>query len=80
MSAALRDGFDAADILVRDVAEQHAQFLAVGSHGRSGFARAVLGSVTARAVRHAPCPVLVTGPACVAEPGDRDPSTGRATT
>jgi nucleotide-binding universal stress UspA family protein len=75
----LRDGFDAADTLVHDVAEQRAQFLAVASHGRSGLARAVLGSVTARAVRHVPCPLLVTGPACVVDGGERNPSAGVAT-
>ncbi len=31
----------------------------VGSHGRTGLRRAVLGSVAERIVRHAPCPVLV---------------------
>lgn len=30
----------------------------MGTHGRSGLARIVLGSVTEQVVRHAPCPVL----------------------
>jgi len=38
--------------------------LAVGSHGRSGLARTTLGSVSMSVVRHARCPVLVTGPQC----------------
>ena len=29
-----------------------------GSHGRTGLAHAVLGSVAERVVQHAPCPVL----------------------
>ncbi len=33
--------------------------LIVGSHGRTGVGRALLGSVAERTVRHAPCPVLV---------------------
>lgn len=33
----------------------------MGSHGRSGFRRAVLGSVSDYVVRHAPCPVVVQG-------------------
>ncbi len=33
--------------------------LVVGSHGRTGVGRALLGSVAERTVRHAPCPVLV---------------------
>jgi nucleotide-binding universal stress UspA family protein len=32
----------------------------VGSHGRTGLRRALLGSVAEKIVRHAPCPVLVT--------------------
>jgi universal stress protein A len=31
----------------------------VGTHGRTGLGRALLGSVAERVVRHAPCPVLV---------------------
>ncbi|MBL9017020.1 MAG: universal stress protein [Myxococcales bacterium] len=31
----------------------------VGSHGRTGVSRALLGSVAEKIVRHAPCPVLV---------------------
>ncbi|HET8937542.1 MAG TPA: universal stress protein [Polyangiales bacterium] len=33
--------------------------IVIGSHGRTGLARAMLGSVAERVVRHAPCPVLV---------------------
>jgi nucleotide-binding universal stress UspA family protein len=37
--------------------------LVVGTHGRSGLAHALLGSVAERLVRTAPCPVLVVKPA-----------------
>jgi len=33
--------------------------IVISTHGFSGVARALLGSVTERVVRHAPCPVLV---------------------
>lgn len=33
--------------------------LVIGSHGRSGFEKLLLGSVTERVVRKAPCPVMV---------------------
>ena len=33
--------------------------IVMGSHGRTGVAHAVLGSVAERVVRYAPCPVLV---------------------
>jgi len=31
----------------------------IGSHGRRGIKRAVLGSVAEAVMRHAPCPVMV---------------------
>jgi nucleotide-binding universal stress UspA family protein len=36
-----------------------ADVIVVGSHGRTGFGRLLLGSVSEHVVRHAPCPVLV---------------------
>ena len=51
-------------------ASTEAQLLVVGSHGRSGLAEAVLGSVAHYCVRHASCPVLVI-PAALADPAVR---------
>ncbi|MCB0970629.1 MAG: universal stress protein, partial [Acidimicrobiales bacterium] len=42
--------------------ERQASAVVLGSHGRGGFKRAVLGSVSDHVVRHAPCPVIVVGP------------------
>lgn len=36
-----------------------AGLIVVGTHGRTGLTRAMLGSVAERVMRHAPCPVLV---------------------
>ena len=38
---------------------EHADLVIMGSHGRTGLAHIVLGSVAERVVRHASCPVLV---------------------
>ncbi len=40
--------------------EREAAAVVLGSRGRSGFKRALLGSVSDHVVRHAPCPVVVT--------------------
>ena len=47
-----------------------ADLLVMGSHGRSGFKRFVLGSVTERTLRKACCPVLIVPPAA----DDHDPA------
>jgi nucleotide-binding universal stress UspA family protein len=52
--------------VIRDVAlEPGVQMLALATHGRTGLARAVLGSVTAAVVHRSPVPVLVVRPAGV---------------
>jgi nucleotide-binding universal stress UspA family protein len=33
--------------------------IVIGTHGRTGLAHVLLGSVAEKVVRHAPCPVLV---------------------
>lgn len=59
----LVDGYDAADTLSAKALAEHVAVVAVASHGRTGVTRVLLGSVAMRTVRHAPCPVLVVGPA-----------------
>ncbi len=39
-----------------------ARAVIIGSRGRGGLKRALLGSVSDHVVRHAPCPVVITGP------------------
>ena len=50
-------------------ADVSASAIVMGSRGRGGLKRAVLGSVSDYVVRNAPCTVLVTGDQGVAEPG-----------
>jgi nucleotide-binding universal stress UspA family protein len=39
--------------------EQKADMIVLGSHGRTGLRRLLMGSVTEKVIGHAPCPVLV---------------------
>lgn len=41
-----------------------ADLLVIGTHGRRGFEHLLLGSVTEKELRRAPCPVLTVGHAC----------------
>jgi nucleotide-binding universal stress UspA family protein len=50
---------DVATTICRVAEELPADVIIVGSHGRSGLKRMLLGSVSEHVVRHAPCPVLV---------------------
>jgi nucleotide-binding universal stress UspA family protein len=56
-----------AGTIVERAASLPADLLVIGTHGRSGFERLVLGSVAERVVRHAPCPVLTIPPGAAAE-------------
>jgi nucleotide-binding universal stress UspA family protein len=53
----VREGRAAEEIVDR-AAELGVDLVAMGTHGRSGLGRLVLGSVARRVVQHAPCPVL----------------------
>lgn len=50
---------DAGAAIVRRATQEGADLVVIGSHGRGGVARAVLGSVADWVVRKAPCPVVV---------------------
>jgi nucleotide-binding universal stress UspA family protein len=50
---------DAASVIVDTAVAEDVDLIVMSTHGRSGFSRWMLGSVTERVLRHAPCPVLV---------------------
>lgn len=50
------------DEIVRLAAEEKADLLVVGTQGRTGLERLLLGSVAERVIRRAPCPVLTVRP------------------
>jgi nucleotide-binding universal stress UspA family protein len=60
----------AAMTIVDAAEDMDADMIVMASHGRTGLERIMLGSVTARVVRHAPCPVCVLRVA--PEEGDDD--------
>ena len=47
------------EVIVDTAEKKKAGFIVVGSHGRSGIERLLMGSVTERLIGHAGCPVLV---------------------
>jgi nucleotide-binding universal stress UspA family protein len=62
------------DIVHEIVQQAHAggaDLIVVGTHGRSGFERLILGSVTHKLLRKAPCSVLTVPPASAAPPAPR---------
>jgi len=50
---------NAADIIISTCSEKKADLVVVGSHGRHGAKKFLLGSVSSKVVEHAPCDVLV---------------------
>jgi len=50
--------------IVRVAQEEHVDMIVMGTHGRSGLNRVLLGSVAERVVRLAPCPVLTVRQTC----------------
>jgi nucleotide-binding universal stress UspA family protein len=54
---------DASTTIVEQALSTGADLIVMGTHGRRGFKRLLLGSVTETVLREAPCPVLVVPPA-----------------
>ncbi len=50
---------DPAGEIVRIASEEGAEMIVLGTHGRTGVTRLLMGSVAEAVVRRAPCPVLV---------------------
>jgi glycine betaine transporter len=47
-----------ADAILHDARSWAADLIVMGTHGRSGISRLVLGSVAETVIRHAHCPVV----------------------
>ena len=61
---------DPAPSIIRTAEEENADLIVVGTHGRTGLARLLMGSVAEEVVRKATCDVLVVRPAV----GDPEPN------
>ena len=60
-----------ADVIVEMAGELLASVVIVGTHGRKGFQRMVMGSVAESVVRNSGCPVLVVRPQMHHQPAPR---------
>lgn len=49
---------DARDVILQAATDVHADLIVIGTHGRRGLSRLLLGSVAEHILRRAPCPVL----------------------
>ena len=52
-------GMNFADIIARQAKKLRVAMIVMGSHGRTGLQRLLLGSVAERTLRYADCPVLI---------------------
>lgn len=50
------------------ISTRQIDLIVIGTHGRMGVGKALVGSVAEQIFRHAPCPVLTIGPAVSGEP------------
>lgn len=57
-----REGDGVAEVILEYAAEASADLIVMGTHGRKGIRRAMLGSVAEKVVRRAHCPVLTVPP------------------
>ncbi|MGF6973634.1 nucleotide-binding universal stress UspA family protein [Paraburkholderia sp. JPY465] len=64
-------GEDVAKRIIAAALEWNADAIVMGTHGRRGFRRVMLGSVAERVLRSARCPVLLIPARAVVEPDDQ---------
>ena len=60
---------EAAPAIVEHARREAADLIVMGTQGRSGLSRALLGSVAERVIREAPCPVMTVPPGAQASTG-----------
>jgi len=58
LSGYIREG-DAAEVITEFAVKEKVNMIIMGSHGRTGLLRLLMGSVAERVIGHTPCPVLI---------------------
>jgi nucleotide-binding universal stress UspA family protein len=53
--------------IVRYVREQHIDLIVIATHGRTGIAHVLMGSMAEKVIRHSPVPVLAVKPNAILE-------------
>ena len=64
---------DACEAILRVAKNRHCDLIVMGTHGRTGLDRIVLGSVAEQVLRRAPCPVLTVRAPPTPEPPSATP-------
>jgi nucleotide-binding universal stress UspA family protein len=54
-----------ADLIVRFAKQEKVDAIVIGTHGRTGLSRVLLGSVAESVMRQASCPVITVNPDCL---------------
>jgi nucleotide-binding universal stress UspA family protein len=60
-------------VIVESARRLRANLIVMSTHGRTGLAHALIGSVAERVVQHAHCPILLLRPPPAAKPRGRQP-------
>jgi nucleotide-binding universal stress UspA family protein len=53
---------DSWDVISEVLLDKYIDLIVMGTHGRGGIKKLILGSTAEKIIRHAPCPVLTVGP------------------
>jgi nucleotide-binding universal stress UspA family protein len=69
----LEDGFDAATVIRDTAGAVQCDLIVMGTHGRTGLDRLLMGSVAEKVLRSAPCPVLTVKVPLPKEPSSEMP-------
>lgn len=73
MECEIQDG-DAAEEILKKAQQRNCDLIVIGTHGRSGLYRMLVGSVAEAVLREAPCPVLTIKPTATKSSATSNPA------